>query len=129
MASQPIPIFESPNTRKNKRDYAALNKFGLFEPNTPITSPCKKRASKVSKTFSSSISSLSTTPSIVSNSLSHLDTDIQPSQSISQVQYEVNIDTNKESTRVKERSWIWKYYHTTPEPGSWKLGNKERPEL
>ena len=30
---------------------------------------------------------------------------------------------------MKERSWVWKYYQTTPESGTWRLGDKERPEL
>jgi hypothetical protein len=44
MTSPLAPIFESPNTRKNKRDYAALNKHELFGGNIPLTPPRKKKA-------------------------------------------------------------------------------------
>jgi len=65
------------------------------------------------------------------SSISNLNTDIQPSQSVSQVQYEVEgfRIKDEDNTRSRERSWIWKYYYTMPEPGTWRLGNKERPEL
>ena len=64
-------------------------------------------------------------------SLSNLDTDIRPSQSISQVECEVErIEIKqKDETRSKERSWVWKHYLTTPESGIWRLGKKERSEL
>ena len=45
MTSPFAPIFESPNIRKNKRDYAALNKHGLFGGDIPLTPPQKKRRS------------------------------------------------------------------------------------
>jgi hypothetical protein len=104
MNSRLAPIFESPNTRKNKRDYVAVNKFWLFESNTPVIPPRKKRAVEVSKSPSPLISSHSTASSAVSNSLLNLDTDIQPSQSVSQVQYEVEGVRNKDedSTKSKE---------------------------
>jgi hypothetical protein len=132
MTSPPAPIFESPNTRKNKRDYVALNKHGLFEGDIPLPPPRKKRAVlSTQKSPTPMISSSPTTARSVSRSLSNLDTDIYPSQSISQIECEVECVKikQKDEARLKERSWIWKYYLTTPEPGTWRLGNKERSEL
>jgi hypothetical protein len=42
MTSPFAPIFKSHNTRKTKRDYAALNKHGLFGGDIPLTPPQKK---------------------------------------------------------------------------------------
>jgi len=132
MTSPLAAIFESPNTRKNKRDYAALNKHGLFGEDIPLPPPRKKKAAlSTLKSPTPTISSSPTAASSVSRSLSNLDTDIYPSQSISQVECEVE-DVKikqKDEARSKERSWIWKYYLTTPEPGTWRLGIKERSEL
>ena len=132
MTSPLAPIFECPNTRKNKRDYAALNKYGLFEGDIPLAPPRKKTAvHSTPKSSTPPISSSPTVASSASRSLSNLDTDICPSQSISQVECEVeSVEIKqKDEMRSKERSWVWKYYLTTPESGSWRLGNKERPEL
>jgi hypothetical protein len=84
MTSPLAAIFESPNTRKNKRDYAALNKHGLFEEDIPLPPPRKKKAAlSTLKSPTPTISSSPTAASSVSRSLSNLDTDIYPSQSIS----------------------------------------------
>ncbi|KAJ5537463.1 hypothetical protein N7494_006942 [Penicillium frequentans] len=63
------------------------------------------------------VSTSPTAPSNISISLSNLDTDICPSQSISQVECETDCVEIKQrdGTRLKERSWVWKYYQTTPE--------------
>ena len=84
MDSRLVLIFESPNIRKNKCDYIALNKFGLFESNTLVIPSHKKRAVEVSKLPSPLILSRSIAFSAILNSLLNLDTDIQPSQSVSQ---------------------------------------------
>ena len=77
MTSPLAPIFESPNTRKKKRDYAALNKHGLFGGDIPLPPPRKKKAVlSTSKSPTPTISSSPTTASGVSRSLSNLDTDI-----------------------------------------------------
>ena len=124
--------FGCPNTRKNKRDYAALNKYGLLAEDISLLPPRRKRAAqRAPKSPTPPISTSPTAPSNVSRSLSNLDTEICPSQSISQVECEVErveIKQNDE-TKSKERSWVQKYYSTTPEPGTWRLGNKERLEL
>lgn len=44
MTSPLAPIFDCPNTRKNKRDYAALNKYGLLAEDIPLPRPRKKAA-------------------------------------------------------------------------------------
>jgi hypothetical protein len=131
--TSPLPtIFDCPNTRKNKRDYAALNKYGLLAENIPLPPPRKKMAVRSAvKLPTPPISTSPTAPSNVSMSLSNLDTDIRPSQSISQVECEVErVEIKqKDEIRSKERSWVWKHYLTTPESGTWRLGNKERSEL
>lgn len=124
--------FDCPNTRKNKRDYAALNKYGLLAEDIPLPRPRKKTTVRPAlKSPTPPISTSPTAPSNVSISLSNLDTDIRPSQSISQVECEVErIEIKqRDGTRLKERSWVWKYYLTTPESGTWRLGDKERLEL
>lgn len=131
MTSPLAPIFDCPNTRKNKRDYAALNKYGLLAEDIPLPRPRKKAAVRSAAKSPTPISTSPTAPSNVSRSLSNLDTEICPSQSISQVECEIEraeIKQNDE-TRSKERSWVWKYYRTTPESGTWRFGNKERLEL
>jgi hypothetical protein len=132
MTSPLATTFDCPNTRKNKRDYAALNKYGLLAEDIPLPPPRKKMAVRSAvKSPTPPISTSPTAPSNVSMSLSNLDTDIRPSQSISQVECEVEGTEikQKDETRSKERSWVWKHYLTTPESGTWRLGNKERPEL
>jgi hypothetical protein len=134
MTSPLATIFDSPNTRKNKRDYEALNNYGLLAEDFSIAVPPPRKKTSVRPTPKSPpppISASPTAPSNVSRSLSNLDTNIQPSQSISQVECEVERVGIKQhdETRLKERSWVWKYYHTTPETGTQRLGNKERLEL
>ena len=132
MTSPLATTFDCPNTRKNKRDYAALNKYGLLAEDIPLPPPRKKMAVRSAvKSPTPPISTSPTAPSNVSMSLSNLDTDMRPSQSISQVECEVErIEIKqKDETRSKERSWVWKHYLTTPESGTWRLGNKERSEL
>ncbi|KAJ5267673.1 hypothetical protein N7478_010481 [Penicillium angulare] len=132
MTSLPAATFDCPNTRKNKRDYAALHKYGLLTEDVPLPRPRKKMAVRPAlNSPTTPVSTSPTAPSNVSTSLSNLDTDIYPSQSISQVECETECVAIKQrdGTRLKERSWVWKYYQTTPESGTWKLGDKERPEL
>ena len=117
MTSPLATTFGCPNTRKNKRDYAALNKYGLLAEDIPLPPPRKKMAVRSAvKSPTPPISTSPTAPSNVSMSLSNLDMDIHPSQSISQVEC-VGIK-QKDETRSKERSWVWKQYLTTPESGS-----------
>jgi hypothetical protein len=132
MTSPLATTFDCPNTRKNKRDYAALNKYGFLAEDIPLPPPRKKMTVRSAvKSPTPSISTSPTAPSNVSMSLSNLDTDMRPSQSISQVECEVErIEIKqKDETRSNERSWVWKHYLTTPESGTWRLGNKERFEL
>ncbi|KAJ5240577.1 uncharacterized protein N7469_002168 [Penicillium citrinum] len=132
MTSPPAATFDCPNTRKNKRDYAALHKYGLLAEDVPLPRPRKKMAVRPAlNSPTTPVSTSPTAPSNVSISLSNLDTDICPSQSISQVECETECAEIKQrdGTRLKERSWAWKYYQTTPESGTWKLGDKERPEF
>ena len=120
----PVPILG--------RDYAALNKYGLLAADLSLPPPRKKKTVRPTpRSPTPPILTSPTAPSNVSRSLSNLDTDICPSQSISQVECEaerVEIKHHDE-TRSKERSWVWKYYHTMPEPGTWRFGNKERLEI
>ena len=44
MTSLPATTFDCPNTRKNKRDYAALHKYGLLAEDIPLPRPRKKTA-------------------------------------------------------------------------------------
>ncbi|KAI3201021.1 hypothetical protein DTO027I6_6124 [Penicillium roqueforti] len=135
MTSPLATTFDCPNTRKNKRDYALLHKYGLLEEDIPLPRPRKKTAVRSALNSQSALGSTSPTspsaPSNVSISFSNLDTDIGPSQSISQVECETECFEIKQrdEIRLKERSWAWKYYQTTPESGTWRLGDKERPEL
>ena len=132
MTSLPATTFDCPNTRKNKRDYAALHKYGLLAEDIPLPRPRKKTAVRPAlNSPTTPVSTSPTAPSNVSISLSNLDTDICPSQSISQIECETDCVEIKQrdGTRLKERSWVWKYYQTTPEFGTWRLGDKERPEL
>ncbi|CAP78987.1 Pc03g00250 [Penicillium rubens Wisconsin 54-1255] len=118
MTSPLATTFDCPNTRKNKRDYAALNKYGLLAEDIPLQPPRNKMAVRSAvKSPTPPISTSPTAPSNVSMSLSNLDRDIRPSQSISQVECEVErIEIKqKDETRSKERSWVWKHYLTTPE--------------
>ncbi|CAG8416253.1 unnamed protein product [Penicillium salamii] len=89
--TSPLPtIFDCLNTRKNKRDYAALNKYGLLAENIPLPPSRKKMA--IQSAVKSPTPPISTSPTALSNvsmSLSNLDTNIRPSQSISQVKCEV----------------------------------------
>ena len=39
MTSPLATTFDCPNTRKNKRDYAALNKYGLLAEDIPLRLP------------------------------------------------------------------------------------------
>ncbi|KAF3399826.1 hypothetical protein F1880_008397, partial [Penicillium rolfsii] len=123
-------IFDCPNTRKNKRDYAALNEYGLLTEDIPPPRPRKKTAIRTTAKLPTPISTSPTAPSNVSRSLSNLDTEICPSQSISQAECKVETAEIKQNdeTRSKERGWVWKYYHTTPESGTWRFRNKERLE-
>lgn len=79
--------FDCPDTRKNKRDYAALNKYGLLAEDIPLPRPRKKTTVRSAlKSPTRPISSSPTAPGNVSINLSNLDTDIGPSQSISPVE-------------------------------------------
>lgn len=44
MTSPPATTFDCPNTRKKKRDYAALHKYGLLAEDIPLPRPRKKMA-------------------------------------------------------------------------------------
>ena len=121
MTSPPATTFDCPNTRKNKRDYAALHKYGLLAEDIPLPRLRKKTA--VRPALNSPTTPVSTSPTAPSNasiSLSNLDTDICPSQSISQVECgtECVEIKQRDGTRLKERSWVWKYYQTTPGSGT-----------
>ncbi|CAG8341849.1 unnamed protein product [Penicillium salamii] len=79
--TSPLPtIFDCPNTRKNKRNYAALHKYGLLTENIPLPPPRKKMAVwPAVKSRTPPISTSPTAPSNISINLSNLDTNIRPS--------------------------------------------------
>jgi hypothetical protein len=78
MASSLATIFDCPNTRKNKRDYAALNKYGLLIEDIPLPRPRKKAAVRTAAMLPTLISTSPTAPSNVSRNLSNLNTEICP---------------------------------------------------
>ncbi|KAJ5121643.1 uncharacterized protein N7515_009604 [Penicillium bovifimosum] len=111
---------------KNKRDYAAIAE------DVPVPAPRTRTTIWSADTPSAApISTSPTTPINASMSASNLATDIRPSQSISQGECDVGtIEVKQEDeTRSRERSWVWKHFLTTPQSGTWRLGNKERAEL
>ena len=121
MTSPLATTFDCPNTRKKKCDYAALNRYGLLAEDIPLPPPRKKTAVRSALKSPTPISNSPSAPSNVSISLSNLATDIHPSQSISQVEREIErIEIKqKDETRSKERSWVWKHYrrHLSPVRG------------
>jgi hypothetical protein len=116
MISPLATTFDCPNTRKNKRDYAAFHQYGLLEEDIPLPRPRKKTVVRSALNSPNTLVSTSSTspnaPNNVSISLLNLDTDIGLSQSISQVEGETECVENKQrdGAKLKERSRVWKYY-------------------